>query len=376
MFEWINAYFNGNLLDNQPSQIAVFLALIIFAIVFKGLLTPLLVRAVSGILMRKTSKNVLADFVIYTQKAANRLFEYIFVYVAFLQLNFPKDWNLTSSEKFGLKMVLNKSYQIFLIVLATVLIMRVINFWGKHFYQKALLTENKLDDHLVPFFKEITKVMAILIIFLFVLGNILNINVSTLVAGLGIGGIAVALASKETLENLFASFTIFLDRPFITGDLVQVGGILGRVEQVGFRTTRIRTSERSLITLPNKMMIDQPLDNWSERSVWRSRFDLDITYNTGIEQLKKIKLDITAYLHNHPKTDENSHAYFSELGSHSLKITIFFFAITNDYFEYMSIRDEINFELFRIIKDNRGDLAYPTRTIIHQSIPEPSPENL
>jgi len=368
MFEWVNQYFKGNILDNSPSHIANFLALMLVGILLKGVLAPLVIRVFSRIFMRKTEKNLITNFVLYTKNHVSRLLVFVFIYTAFYQLKFPKNWNLAPSKEFGLQMVLHKGYQVFLVILTTMLILRVISFWGNYFQEKAKYTASKLDDHLTPFFKEITKVVAILLILFFTLSHILDFNVTTLVAGLGIGGLAVALAGKETLENLFASFTIFLDKPFITGDLVQVGAILGRVEKVGFRTTRIRTSERSLITLPNKMMIDQPLDNWSERHVWRSRFDIDISYETQINNLEKIKKDIFEYLQKHTKTDENGHVFFSEFGDHSFKMTIFFFAITNDFFEYMNIKDEINFKIYEIVKQNGGDFAYPTQTIkMHNS---------
>jgi MscS family membrane protein len=367
MFEWVNHYFEGRILDNKPSQIAAFLTLVLLGVLFKGVLAPLLIRFFSRIFLRKTDKNLLTNFILFTQKYVSRVLVFTFIYIAFRQLQFPEKWNLAPSKEFGLKMILNKGYQIFLVILVTALILRVISFWGNYFQEKAKFTESKIDDHLTPFFKEVSKVVAILLVIFFTLSNILDFNVATLIAGLGIGGIAVALAGKETLENLFASFTIFLDKPFITGDLVQVGSILGRVEKVGFRTTRIRTSERSLITLPNKMMIDQPLDNWSERQVWRSRFDLDITYETSMENLEKIKKEILDYLKEHPKTDENSRVFFSEFGAHSLKITVFFFAITNDFFEFMSIKDGINFKIYEIVKSNGGEFAYPTRTIYTKS---------
>ncbi|MCU0438608.1 MAG: mechanosensitive ion channel family protein [Raineya sp.] len=363
MFEWVNQYFKGDILDNSPSHIATFLALVLVGILFKGVLAPLVIRVFSKILMRKTETNLITSFVLYTKNHLSRLLVFLFIYVAFNQLRFPKSWNLAPSKEFGLQMILHKCYRVFLVILGTILVLRVISFWGNYFQEKAKYTESKIDDHLTPFFKEITKVLAIILILFFTLSYVLDFNVTTLVAGLGIGGLAVALAGKETLENLFASFTIFLDKPFITGDLVQVGGILGRVEKVGFRTTRIRTVERSLITLPNKMMIDQPLDNWNERHVWRSRFDIEITYQTPIINLQEIKSHIHHYLQKHSKTDENSHVFFSEFGTNAVKMTIFFFAITNDFFEYMSIKDEINFKIYEIVKQNGGEFALPTRVV-------------
>lgn len=363
MFEWVNQYFSGTILGNKPSQIATFAALMLLALIFRAGLASLIIRLVSRIFMQKTDKNLISNFILYTQKYVKRFFIFVFFYIAFRQLEFPKSWDLKPSEEFGLHMLLNKGYQVFLVILFASWVLRVISFWGNYFREKAKYTESKMDDHLVPYLKEVVKVIAIIIILLFTLSNILNLNVNTIIAGLGIGGLAVALAGKETLENLFASFTIFLDQPFITGDLVQVGNIIGRVEKVGFRTTRIRTAERSLITLPNKTMIDQPLDNWSERQVWRSKFEIDLTYQTKPENIQIIKNKLIDYLNEHPKTDEHSQVFFSEFAAHSLKLQIFFFAKTNDFFEFMAIRDEVNFKIHEIVTQNGGDFAFPTQTI-------------
>ncbi|GAB4489790.1 MAG: mechanosensitive ion channel family protein [Raineya sp.] len=370
MFEWVNQYFSGTILDNKPSQIAAFAALMLLALLFKGFLAPLVIRLVSRIFMRKTDKNLISSFILYTQKYVKRFFVFIFFYIAFKQLQFPQSWNLKPAGEFGLQMILNKGYQVFLVLLFANLVLRTINFWGNYFREKALYTESKMDDHLVPYLKEIFKVVAIIVIFIFTLSYVLDLNVNTIIAGLGIGGLAVALAAKETLENLFASFTIFLDRPFITGDLVQVGNITGRVEKVGFRTTRIRTTERSLITLPNKAMIDQALDNWTERQVWRTRFEIDLTYQTTPENIQKIKKELLEYLNQHPQTDENSQVFFFEFAAHSLKLLVFYFAKTNDFFELMKIRDEINFKVHEIVRQNGGDFAFPTHTIFMKNIDE------
>jgi len=372
MFEWVNQYFNFTILENKPSQIASFLALMLFAFLFKGILSSLIIRLVSRIFVRKTDENMVSSFLLYTQKYLKRFLVFLFFYAAFKELDFPKSWDLKPSGEFGLKMILNKGYQIFLVILFASLVLRIISFWGNYFREKAKYTESKMDDHLIPYLKEIAKVLAIIAIVLFTLSNILNFNVNTIIAGLGIGGLAVALAGKETLENLFASFTIFLDKPFITGDLVRVENITGRVEKVGFRTTRIRTTDRSIVTLPNKTMVDKPVDNLTNRSTWRAFFELDITYQTPTAVLKAIRDDIYDYLHQHPRTDENSQVFFSDFGQNALKLQVYYFVLTNDFFAFMRVKDEINFKIHEIVTQNGGDFAFPTRTIFMKNLDEKS----
>ncbi|MCS6796295.1 MAG: mechanosensitive ion channel family protein [Raineya sp.] len=365
MFEWVNHYFEGTILENKPSQIAAFLAFVLVAVLFKGILAPLILRLISKIFIRKieSDKNVLTNFILFTQKSIKRFLVFLFFYIAFQQLRFPKSWNLAPSNEFGLHFLLDKSYQIFLVVLFTLFVLRVINFWGLYFLQKAGQTESRMDDHIIPYLKEIAKVMVVLVILVFTLSKVLNLNVNAIITGLGIGGLAVALAGKETLENLFASFTIFLDKPFITGDLVKVDNIIGRVEKVGFRTTRIRTVERSVITLPNKTMVDKPVDNLTNRVTWRAFFEIELTYQTPMSVLKTIKEEIYDYLHQHTRTDENSQVFFSDFGPHSLKMQIYYFVVTNDFFDFMRVKEEINFKIHEIVTRNGAEFAFPTRTI-------------
>lgn len=377
MFEWVNRYFSYTILENKPSQIAAFLAFVLVAILFKGILAPLILRLISKIFIRKikNDKNVLSSFILFTQKSIKRFLVFLFFYIALQQLNFPQSWNLAPRNEFGLHFLLNKSYQVFLIVLFTLFVLRVINFWGLYFQEKARLTESRMDDHLTPYLKEVSKVLAVLVIFIFTLSNILNFNVNAIITGLGIGGLAVALAGKETLENLFASFTIFLDKPFITGDLVKVDNIVGRVEKVGFRTTRIRTVERSVITLPNKTMVDKPVDNLTNRVTWRAMFQLDLTYQTPMPILKAIRDEIYDYLHQHTRTDENSQVFFSEFGSHALKIQIYYFVITNDFFDFMRVKDEVNFKIHEIVTRNGAEFAFPTQTVFVKNDVQKKPES-
>ena len=161
-----------------------------------------------------------------------------------------------------------------------------------------------MDDQLIPFIIELGKIAVYIVLFFVLLSKIFDIDVTALAAGVGIGGIAIAMASKESLENLLGSFTIFFDKPFLVGDLVSTGSITCTVEKVGFRSTRIRTFDKSIVTVPNKNMISTELDNLGKRKVRRSRFYIGLTYDTTIEQMKKVVNEIENLINEHPKTDQ------------------------------------------------------------------------
>ena len=204
-------------------------------------------------------------------------------------------------------------------------ILKIISYVGSLLLKKASKTENKMDDQLIPFAVEIIKILAIIFGLFIVLSNVFNVNITALATGLGIGGIAIAMASKESLENLLGSFTIFFDQPFTVGDIVTVGNITGSVEKVGFRSTRIRTFDKSLVSVPNKKMVDAELDNLGKRNVRRVKFYLGLTYDTQINQIKKIVSEIEILIKSHKLTTDNCMVKFQEFGASSLDILIVYF---------------------------------------------------
>ena len=170
-------------------------------------------------------------------------------------ISFPEF--LSSTEEGGLNLVeyFDKGYNLLLLITIFWTIIRSVDFIGFKLKNKALKTESKVDDQLIPFAIDIAKVLTIVLALVMILGNVFDVNVTALVTGLGIGGVAFALASKESLENLLGSFTIFFDKPFTVGDTITLGGVTGTVEKVGFRSTRIRTFDKSVVTVPNKNII-------------------------------------------------------------------------------------------------------------------------
>ena len=198
------------------------------------------------------------------------------------------------------------------------------------------------------------------------MGNIFNVNIAALATGLGIGGIALAMASKESLENLLGSFTIFFDQPFTVGDVVIVGSITGKIEKVGFRSTRIRTFDKSLVTVPNKKMIDAELDNLGLRSVRRVKFNVGVTYETSSEQIKAIVHDIQEMINLHEKTNQDGRVRFQEFGSSSLDIMVMYFVNSPRWEDLIDVKEDINYKIIEIVKKHKSDFAFPSTTVYLQ----------
>jgi len=258
---------------------------------------------------------------------------------------------------------------LFMIILSIFwIILRIIDFISHVLLYKASLTEDKADDQLVPFLKELFKTIVIFIGFFTLLGFVFEVNVLTLITGLGIGGIAIALAAKESLENLIGSFTIFLDKPFTVGDLVKVDGVEGTVEKVGFRSTRIRTSEKTMATIPNRGMIDGVLENLSLRNSRKVSFIIGLTYETNSASLRNIITEIESYINNHKGTSDDGNASFKSFGDSGLNVEVNYFVTELNYAQFLQIRQEINLEIMDIVMRNKSDFAYPTQRLISDRV--------
>lgn len=352
--------FLGNTLEN----FCWFAGIILVGLIFQRLLSKLLTLFVFKFL-QKYSKGVGYDKLLVLLKKPMGIFILLVsIYFAFDRLTFPSEWNLVSIENFGLRLILYRSFQILLIGTITWILLRVIDFFGLVLMYRASLTESKSDDQLVPFLIESIKVIVVILSIFFTFGAVFKLNIASLIAGLGIGGLAIALAAKESLENLLGSFTIFLDKPFVIGDLIQVGNVIGNVEKIGFRSTRIRTIEKSYVTLPNKKLVDGELDNLSLRTQRRAMFNIGLAYETKPEQLKSIVSETQNYIDAHSHTlNGETRVRFHDLNSSAINIMIVYFVDTMEYDVYLNVREEINYKIMEIVAKNGSSFAYPTQTV-------------
>lgn len=350
-------------LGNTVESYLWFAGILIVGLIFKKLIT----QAVSWIayrLIKKYSKGItFNDFKTLLIKPGNLVILLIVLYLAFDRLSFPSHWNLDPVDKPGLRSSIFILFQMLITGAFAWTILRFIDFIGLILLKRAETTESKLDDQFVPYIKSGLKIIVFILALFFILGFIFKVNIVALVGGLGIGGLALALASKETVENLFGSFTIFFDKPFTVGDQVKVGNVEGFVESIGLRSTRIRTLERSLLAIPNKKMIDAELENVTLRSMWRARFFIGLTYSTSADQLKAVIKDIFDYIHTHPQTRDNPIVKFSEFNSSSLDILIVYFVLTSELETFLNIKEEINFKIMEIVKQNGCSFAYPSTSV-------------
>jgi len=264
---------------------------------------------------------------------------------------------------FGLPSLRIKGFYLAVICSIFWTILRSVEFIGIGLKDKAAQTESKVDDGLIPFAIDLTKVIIVIFALVIILGNVFNVNITALVAGLGVGGVAIALASKESLENLLGSFTIFFDKPFAVGDIITLGGVTGVVEKVGFRSTRIRTYDKSIVTVPNKNIINTELDNLGVRPVRRVKFNIGLTYDTKIEQIKNIVDDIQKLVDDHPMTNEDGRVRFLSFGASSLDIMVLYYVNSPEWEDLIDAQQKINYSIIEIVNKHNSEFAFPSTSV-------------
>lgn len=301
----------------------------------------------------------IANFVTLLRKPVAWIFMLGVFYWAAIQIHRPAAWK--EAPYSTLLIFISDFYELAYIGTIAWACSRMAKFIGLVFQKKAELTDSKLDDQLVPFIRDL-GIVGIWIFTVFVmLSRVFKVDVTALITSLGIGGVAIALAAKETLENFFASFTIFLDKPFIVGDAVMVSGITGDVEKIGFRSTRIRAVDGSLVTIPNRLMASQNLENQTQREFRRSKQYLKLGYQTPPEALRKIVANIQKLITTHPLTKEKEGLVrFDGFAESWLEVLVVFHVKTASWEVFNEVKEAINFEILGIIEAEGCSLAYPT----------------
>jgi MscS family membrane protein len=248
---------------------------------------------------------------------------------------------------------------------------RLIEVWGHVAMGSPWATEHSAAKSLVPIGVRLGQI-AVLAIAVVALISALGYPAASLIAGLGVGGLAIALAAQKTVENLFGAFTLGFDQPFRVGDFVKVEDFMGTVESIGLRSTKIRTLDRTVITIPNGKLSEMRLETFAPRDRIRLAFDLALDYSTTAEQMQAVIAKIGEYLRGHPSVERDSIVvWFKELGKHALVIELQVYFLTADWGEFQRLRQSTLFEFMRIIEGAGAKFAFPTQTVHLVSDSEP-----
>jgi MscS family membrane protein len=351
---------------NTLQDYSWFFGAIILGLLFKKIISKYLSHLLFKLLGKKGIDVGIEKFDQLLTKPIGFCIMLSIIYLGSAHIQYPLTWNLAPESEMGLRMLINKGFSLTYVYSLFWIFLKVIDFTGLILNKRAEATENKMDDQLIPFIIEIAKIITYIFALVIIMGNVFEVDITALAAGLGIGGIALAMASKESLENLLGSFTIFFDQPFTVGDTVTVGSVTGTVEKVGFRSTRIRTFDKSLVTLPNKKMIDAELDNLGMRPVRRVKFNIGLTYETTPEQIKAIVSDLQEMINQHEKTNQDGKVRFQEFGSSSLDIMVMYFVNSPSLIDLIDVKEDVNYKIMEIVKKHNSDFAFPSTTVYLQ----------
>jgi len=253
---------------------------------------------------------------------------------------------------------------IIIVIVFIRLCIRIIEFIAQILEEKANFSKDKSENQLIVFFKDFFKVILIIIGFLLILSLAFNKDISNLLTGLSIVGAAIALATKESLENLIASFIIFFDKPFIMGDLVKVQNFTGVIEKIGLRSTRIRTENKTYISVPNKQMVDSIVDNVTLRTERKVELRLELGLSTSAAQLKQLIPAIKKLLEY--KLDiVNSYVFLMDTGKNAHIIAVDYFTVMPQNIDaFIALREEINLSIIEILEAANIDLAAKNMDVV------------
>jgi len=340
-------YFQNEIID-YLTVLAIFILLIIVIKISQGLLIKLL-KAWA----KKTTTKIDNKFVIAFEQKIKPFLNLLYfsvLYFSIKQLNFNPQ--------------IEKFLNVFFIVLLTffgvrfplsIITYSVETYWIK---KEKDLSKKQVLKGVITILNLVAWSIAIIIL----LDN-LGIKVSALVAGLGIGGIAIALAAQTLLGDFFSYFIIFFDRPFKIGDFIIVGDYLGTVDHIGLKTTRIHSLSGEQIVFSNQDLTNSRVRNYKQMDRRRVAFQFGVIYQTPLEQLKKIPRIVEDIITNIPETSFDR-AHFASYGDFSLNFEVVYYVQGSNYNKYMNVQQEINFQLKEAFEKQEIEFAYPTQTVL------------
>lgn len=336
------------LLFNILISIAIFILSLVFRKVFVKYIYKFLLH-----LAKKTTTEVDEKILSAFEKPARLLFVVVGLYLAILNLDFVSIENVIISRLFRSSVI-------------------ALIFWGLYVLEdphSGIFTgfgqrlNIQVDKILVPFISRVLRIVTI-ILAVSIIAEEWNYHVESIVAGLGLGGLAFALAAKDSLANIFAGAIIILDKPFSIGDWISTSDIEGTVEDITFRSTRIRTFSQALVTVPNSTLANEAITNWSRRGKRRINFNLGVTYTTSKNKLEKCVQSIKEMLLNHPGVHQDTiFVTFDKFNDSSLDIFLYFFTNTTVWEEYLQVKQDINFLIMEILEKEEVSVAFPSTSV-------------
>lgn len=327
--------------------VAVFLILF----VFKNKISNALINVFGRVFFRNNKEKVTL-LVNSLQKPLSYLIGTIGLYIAFA-INYNKP---------GVT-------KVFKILIILIICWGIINYLSDNLFLSLRFGENADDTMNTTALKFLANILKIVVIAFGVVMVIseLGYNVNGLLTGLGVGGLAVSLAAQDAIGNLISGFIIIFDKPFKVGDLIESATVKGFVEEVTMRSTKIRTLDDSVITVPNSTLTKEAVTNISMMDKRRIKMTFGLVYSTSNETIEKVRNEIQKYIvDNKDILPEPCRIHFREFGDSALNFEVVCYTETSDMDEYLKIENELNLAIKKIVENNDTDFAFPTQTVYVQ----------
>lgn len=334
--------------------------LLVFAWLLQLLFTKVLSLFIKGITSTRLGQEYLESDMIWKIARLISLIAVFYIIKALLPiLQISIDWVKYAYSAIDICII------VFLIFLG----LRITDYVFSYLRKMTERTESKMDDQLFPIIDRFVRVAIVLVGVIYVL-NALDINVTALIAGVSIGGLAIALAAQDTVKNLIGSMMIFVDKPFQIGDYVITDGVQGTVEEVGFRSTRVRASDTSIFTIPNGKMADLVVNNLGSRVYRRYKVNLGITYDTPPDVIKKFVDAVRTIVIGHPATiTDRGEVYLHEFNASSLDVLIIAYFQVASYSDELKSRQELMLSILELANAIGVRFAFPSSSVYIEEFP-------
>jgi MscS family membrane protein len=334
---------------NTDKQYLILIILIIGSLAF-GKLVYLVFKNVFKILAKKTKSEFDDLLVSVLERPLLLLIVLIGFYVGYIQLTLPDD----------VEFFFDHVTKTLLTIAVVWFIIKLIDEVIEHYITPMIeSSETDLDDHLVPLLKKLVNTTLVVIAVLIILSNF-GVNVSSAVAGLGIGGLAVALAAQESLKNILAGITILADKPFKLGEWIEVDKFQGTVVEIGLRSTKLKTATGDLVTVPNSMIVSIPVTDYSRYKTKKIILLVSLAYDTPAAKIEKAKETIREHIEKAEKVvKESIEVTFVKISTSSLDIDARFEISTNNAAIIGKIKDSLNLNIKKSFEKEKISIAYP-----------------
>ena len=326
-------------------KLAISAGIILGVLIIRGIISKLILK-----IFKKDGRENLKNSAMY--KPLKNLFILIGIYAVLLYLGPTAEFRVT----------LDKIFRICIIVFFTMSIGAQVS-PGSRFEKNLKKRLTKANDSIVIMICKTLKAV-VYIIGLVILISELGYNISGLIAGLGIGGVAIALAAQDTASNILGAIMIVLDKPFEVGDWVAIGTTEGGIEEITFRSTRIKKEKNCIVSIPNSKVVNSEITNWSKLQKRRIDFNLVLEFETSLKKVADVQNDILIYLESHKNIlPDGMYVKFDKIADDGYNLRIVCFTDILTYVDYMGIMDELNFKIMSILNKNKAALAYKSQTV-------------